>query len=563
MLRSLHIENIALIDRLDLDLSDGFVVLTGETGAGKSIIIDSVNLLLGGRADRDLIKSGESKAVAEGLFDIDPGVSATLLELGIPAEDGELVLSRELSASGKNVCRINGRMVTLSVLRAVGSALVDIHGQHDNQTLLDPLRHLDFLDGYAYNELAPLKGTIAGTYRQWKEVTEAVKAGAGSEGELARREDMLRFQLDEIDAVSPISGEEEALNEESRLLNSAEEVKGALAASVAMLNGGDEDERGALTLLQLAAGNLDGISGISKKYADLKTRLVEASYAVEDAAAELRTLREDVPEDRYRLDEVNARLDKIYQLKRKYGKTVDDVLGYRAAAEKELLQMADKRTFLEKGEAEIAKLRDHLYGQSKKLSETRRTAAKALERAVLEELAQLGMEKSTFEIRFAPFPEKERAHFSENGLDSAEMMLSTNPGEPVRPLQKVASGGELSRVMLAFKSVESGVFNRACMIFDEIDTGISGRISAVVGKKMRLLARRGQVLCVTHSAQIAAMADSHLLIEKTEKNGRAVTSVRELSEAEREQELARIISGEEPGKSALAHAKALLESFPR
>ncbi len=563
MLRSLHIENIALIDRLDLELSEGLVVLTGETGAGKSILIDAVNLLLGGRADKDLIKSGAEKAVSEGLFDLDDGVAAQILELGIPAEDGELVLSRELSLSGRNTCRINGRIVPLSTLRAVGAALVDIHGQHDNQALLDPAKHLDFLDGYAAKALSPIKEDVAKSYANWREVTEAVKAGAGSEAELARREDTLRFQVEEIGAAAPVSGEEEALNEESRLLGKAEDIRYSLSAAVALLNGGDEDERGALALLQLSAERLGEIAGISKKYADIKARLDEACYAVEDATIELRTLREDVPEDRYRLEEVNARLDRLYQLKRKYGSTVGEVIAYREKAEKELLEMEDKRAFLEKGEAEIARLKKALYENSKKLSDARRKAAKELSSAVLAEMAQLGMEKAEFEIKFAELSDIERARFCENGMDSAEMLLSTNPGEPVRPLHKVASGGELSRIMLAFKSIECGVFDRSCMIFDEIDTGVSGRISTVVGQKMRAISKGRQVLCVTHSAQIAAMAKSHLLIEKTEKNGRTLTSVRKLSMEERELELARIISGAHPGKSALAHAKELLKTAGR
>lgn len=563
MLRSLHIENIALIDRLDLELSEGLVVLTGETGAGKSILIDAVNLLLGGRADKDLIKSGAEKAVSEGLFDLDEGVATQVAELGIPAEDGELVLSRELSLSGRNTCRINGRIVPLSALRAVGAALVDIHGQHDNQALLDPAKHLDFLDGYAAKALSPIKEDVAKSYANWREVTEAVKAGAGSEAELARREDMLRFQVEEIGTAAPVSGEEEELNEESRLLGKAEDIKYSLSAAVALLNGGDEDERGALALLQLAAERLGEIAGISKKYADMKARLDEACYAVEDATIELRTLREDVPEDHYRLEEVNARLDRLYQLKRKYGSTVDEVIAYREKAEKELLEMEDKRAFLEKGAAEIARLKKALYENSKKLSDARRKAAKELSSAVLTEMAQLGMEKAEFEIRFAELSDIEHARFSENGMDSAEMLLSTNPGEPVRPLYKVASGGELSRIMLAFKSIECGVFDRACMIFDEIDTGVSGRISTVVGQKMRAISEGRQVLCVTHSAQIAAMAKSHLLIEKMEKNGRTLTSVRKLSMEERELELARIISGAHPGKSALAHAKELLKTAGR
>ena len=560
MLRSLHIENIALIDRLDLDLSEGMVVLTGETGAGKSIVIDAVNLLLGGRADRDLIKSGAEKAVAEGLFDLHPGVLPLVEELGLNTEDGELVLCRELSLSGRNVCRVNGRIVPLSALRAIGAALVDLHGQHDHQSLLDPEKHLVFLDGFAAKELAPLKEEVAQRYARWREVTEAVRKGAGSEAELARREDMLRFQVEEICAVSPVAGEEEELLEESRMLSRAEDIKNALSAAVALLNGGDEDERGALTLLQLAADRMGDIAGISQKYADLKEKLDEACYAVEDATIELRSLREDVPDDRYRLEEVNARLDRLYKLKRKYGSTVEEVIAYRERAEKELLEMEDKRAFLEKGEAEIARLKQELYESSKRLSLARRKAARALEAAVLKEMAELGMEKAAFEFRFSEILDIDRAHLTENGMDSAEMLLSTNPGEPVRPLHKVASGGELSRIMLAFKSVECGVFDRPCMIFDEIDTGISGRISAVVGQKMKKLSTGRQVLCVTHSAQIAAMADCHLLIEKKEKNGRAVTSVRQLETEERELELARIISGEKPGVSALAHAKELLQA---
>ncbi len=560
MLTRLYIENIALIDRLDLPLSAGFNVLTGETGAGKSIIIDAVNLLLGGRADRDLIRSGRENAVAEGIFDVSPAVREKLGALGVEAEEGQLILSRELSSSGRNVCRINGRLASLSLLRETGALLVDVHGQHQNQTLLSPEQHLAFLDHFAKGELSKEISAVRECYGQWDALRRKLQKGFGTEAERARRSDMLTFQIDEIDGVNPQPDEEEALLSERELLSHAEQIQTALSGACGDIYGtdGEEETMGALALLQQAAARLEEIAPVHSRYETACQKLREAGYALEDVAMDVRSMREEDAFDPYRLNEVEERLSQLHSLKKKYGATIGEVLAFRAAAQKELEQMESDRILAEEGEKQLAALRKTLYDRCVRLSEKRREQAVRLEEQMLSELHDLGMEKAAFALRFAPVPSSEQAEFRPDGFDQVEMLLSTNPGEPVKPLQKVASGGELSRIMLAFKSVEAELFSRPCLIFDEIDTGISGRIAAVVGRKMHALSKFHQVLCVTHSAQIAALADAHYLIEKTQREGGTTTAVRRLDGEERVAEVARIISGDVPSAAALDHARSLI-----
>ena len=562
MLTRLHIENIALIDRLDMPMSAGFNVLTGETGAGKSIIIDAVNLLLGERADRELIKSGTDRALAEGVFEVSGPLEKKLLDLGIETEEGQVILSRELSASGRNLCRINGRLSGLSLLRSAGALLVDVHGQHQNQTLLSPEHHLAFLDHFARNQLADDLQSVRECYEQWESLRAKLKKGFGTEAERARRSDMLAFQIEEIDAVAPAAGEEEALLEARELLSHAEQIQISLEGACADVYGEDDDGRnpGALALLQQAASRMEEIAAVHPRYEEACQKLREAGYALEDVGMELRSMREEDVFDPYRLNQVEERLERLHGLKRKYGATVEEVIAFRERAQKELEQMEESRILAEQGEKKLAQLREELYQQSAGLSQKRRKQAKLLEAQMLDQMKDLGMEKAAFEVHFAPLAPMERAEFRPDGIDQVEMLLSTNPGEPVKPLHKVASGGELSRIMLAFKSVEADLFSRPCLIFDEIDTGISGRIAAVVGRKMHQLSQNHQVLCVTHSAQIAAMADAHYLIEKSQKGEKTSTTVQLLGEEEHVLEVARIISGDTPSGSAVDHARALISS---
>lgn len=558
MLSKLFIQNIALIDRLDMSVSAGFNVLTGETGAGKSIIIDSVNLLLGERADRELIQSGQERALAEGVFDIPEGpLLSQLQDLGVEPEEGQIILSRELSSGGKNLCRINGRLASLSLLKSVSDLLVDIHGQHEHQTLLSPDRHLPYLDAFAAGKLQSLKAKVAQEYGEYRALCSQIKQGFGTAEERERRIDMLTYQIGEIEAAALVAGEEEALKAERSRMQNAEHIQTALSGAYTALQG-EEESAGALSLLNSGALLLGEISSYDEQYAALSAKMKDIYYSLEDISFELRNLRESSAFDPFRQEQVEERLDLIHRLCKKYGSTTQDVLNYLQRAREELDGMEQSRILAQQSEQLKAAKRAGLYQLCIELSEARQEAAKELEERILEQLKQLGMDKARFSMQFSPLPRLEEAQFTKNGLDHAQMLLTTNPGEPLKPLHKVASGGELSRIMLALKSIQANVDSKPCLIFDEIDTGISGRIADVVGEKMRALSRTHQVICVTHSPQIAAKADAHYLIKKSEKGGRAITSVSKLDEENHILEIARIASGARPSQAAIAHARELV-----
>ncbi len=561
MLERLCVTHIALIDRLDIEIPRGFTVLTGETGAGKSIVIDAVNLVLGGRADRDLIQTGQDKASVEALFVIEEKALAEALEArGVELEEGgELVLSRELSAAGRNTCRVNGRMGGVSLLRDASELLIDIHGQHEHQTLLRASSHLEFLDQFGKERIEPIKDALLAQIKAWRSTQKMLRGNWGDEAERERRADALSMQVREIDKAALQDGEEELLLEERAVLANAETLQNAFGEAFFALEG-PEDGDGALAGVKWAGKRLEAVTALSANYESLRQRLEEAYYGLEDIAIEIRQLRDDATFDPYRYEEVEHRLETIDKLKRKYGGSIAEILAFRSQAAKELDDLEQWRAFAEEGGKKLRALEDELYAQSQELSEARRDAAEALANALLRELADLGMDKAQFAVALAPLPEQTPGMaFSANGLDEAEMLLSTNPGEPLKPLQKVASGGELSRIMLAFKSVAAGAGGCETLIFDEIDTGISGRIAAVVGEKMRAIARKHQVICVTHSPQIAAMADAHYLIEKQDMNGKTTTYIRLLDEEGHIQEVARIVSGQDASSQAVAHARDLVE----
>lgn len=561
MLSRLYIENIALIERLDLELQRGFNVLTGETGAGKSIIIDSVGLVLGGRADRELIKTGKEKAFVEAVFGIDsPVLLQKLREKGLEAEDGQLILSRELSLSGRNVCRINGRLCSLSVLKECADLLVDLYGQHEHQALLDEDKHIDYLDSFAAPVLGNLLEKVRSGYEQWRELCARLKKGFGTEAERARQADYLQHQVEEIEAANLQIGEEESLTSERAILANAEKIIAALEQCTHCLSE-LEEAAPALSLLRQACSEMESIASYSSDYEGAKNRLNDAYYQLEDLDHDLRQMKSNVLFDPYRQEEIEARLDTIYKLKRKYGASIEEILAYRDTAEQELLQLEQAAALAKEGEEQKKKLEKELYALCGELSEKRKEQAEELRKAVVGQLADLGMEKARFGARFAPLPPlDEHTPFTAKGLDQIELLLSANPGEELKALHKVASGGEMSRIMLSFKSIEAERIERPVLIFDEIDTGISGRISSAVGEKMCQLARSHQVLCVTHSAQIAAMADAHYLIEKHQTGEKTATTVSLLGPQEHIAEVARIIGGSYATEEGMRHASALIKS---
>lgn len=560
MLKQLYIQNIALIDRQQIEFYNGFSVLTGETGAGKSIIIEALNFVLGERASRELVKSGEEKASVEAVFQLkaDEPVWEALGEQGVECEaDGDLTLYREFSLSGKNVCRANGTLINASALKLIGDALVDIHGQHAHQSLLDEKKHIVLLDRFAGRDVLELKSRVAAAYHHAAEAKRLLAAAQYNEQERARRCDLLSYQIREIEAANLVPGEEEQLEEQRGLLQNAQAVLEGLEGASGALIGGENDEGGALAFLSVALRLLDGISRFRADYAQLAEKLHALYYDLEDASFTLRGYRSDFSFEPEMLDEIETRLELISTLKRKYGADISEILLFRekSAAELDLIDNAEeRREQLAAQYAEAKRVYDEL---SADLSEKRKLAAERLSAQLLPELCDLGMPYAAFEVRFAALGGEVP---SANGVDSVEFLLSTNRGEPVKALSKVASGGELSRIMLSFKSVLADLDGIPTMVFDEIDSGISGQIGTALAVKMRQIARNHQVLCITHLPQIAAYANQQYYVYKEESGEHTRSNAVKLEESERAGEIARIMGSSSGDAVALEHAQRLIDA---
>ena len=535
MIESLHIENIAVVKSLDVDFKEGMTVLSGETGAGKSIIIDSLNLLLGGRADKELIRTGESRSEVSAVFSrLTDGTVSLLSELGFEVEDS-VMLSRVMTHSSSSA-RLNGRAIPVSVLREIGSTLFNIHGQNDNQQLMDPRNHVHLLDRYV--GAGELGRTYAEQYRSVLSLRAELDALERDQREVARLSEMLRYQVAEIDAVKLKVGEEDALTDLATRLRAAEQIEKSCHVVERALEGGEKG-RGAIFLVERAAAAMEAISDAVGEAEKLSIRLNDIRYELEDIAASLGDINAFGGEDVLsKLDRTEARLDAIAKLKRKYGSTEEEILAFRkeCAERLEQLEHADER--MEDLSEEIRKAEAEAKKTALALSELRRRGAKGLTEAVCQTLSFLDMPKVRFEVGI-----QRAADFRAYGLDEVEFLISTNPGEPLLPMAKIASGGELARIMLSLKNVLNECDGVDTVIFDEIDTGISGKTSRKVGIKLKEIGRSAQVLCVTHSAQIASLAHRHLYISKTEEDGRASTSLRELDAEGRVEEIARILGG--------------------
>ena len=553
MLERLLIENIALIERLDLEPGPGFIVFTGETGAGKSIIIDGINLVLGSRGSRELISYGKQKCRVEAVFDISdkPSVLHKLAELEIEAEDGRLVIARELTTAGKSLCRVNGVILPLNLLKGVTDLMVDVHGQHEHQSLLDEANHLGVIDAYMAEEIIPKREAVNAVFEEYSAVRAKLNSGFLSEAERERRIDILNYQINEIEKASLSVEEEERINEELKVLTNAERITESLNSSAELLTG----ENGAVASLKRAVDGLSGISELSAQFGEIYSRLGDLYYELEDAAYSVRDMRLNADFDPKRIDELETRLDVIDSLKHKYGRTVAEVLEFVKNASDELEELtgdASRREELEKKKRALAA---EYKEKAASLTEARRASASKLCSLAEEQLKALGMKKARLSAEFSPFVDEPRY----NGADDVRLLLSANEGEPLKPLSKVASGGELSRIMLALKTVITDADEIPTLIFDEVDTGISGLTANTVGLRMKRIANRHQVLCVTHLPQIAAFADTHFVVSKHEEGGRTVTKVRRLSDAERPYELARIMGAEGGAAAAVSHAEELIK----
>lgn len=552
MLSKLYIENVALINKLEIDFEKGFNVLTGETGAGKSIIIDAVNLVLGERATKELIKTGADKAKVVAVFDVlkNDAVNAILEETGIECED-ELILSRELSMQGKNVCRINSAPVTLAVLKKVSDILVDIHGQHEHQKLMDEDSHIYFLDAFGGKEIAKQKEKTEYLSKRYHEIRKKMLSGFMSEAERERELDILSFRINEIESAALRIGEDEELKEERKLLNNAEKIMNAIESAYYML-AGDKD---ALSALSMAASEMSSVSEFSKEYAQMTEKLNDVYYAAEDIREELRDMKLNFDFDPSRIDEVEQRIDLLSTLKRKYGGSIESVLEYKKECEKELDALLKSAQENEKYLSELADIKTEYAKESAILSDIRKSVAKELETRLLKELSELGMEKARFEVAFS---QKCEEAFDENGMDNAVFMLSANSGEALKGLAYVASGGEMSRIMLSFKTVFADNDDIETMIFDEIDTGISGKVADAVGEKMKKIAKKRQVICVTHLPQIAALSENHHEVIKKDDGEKTVVEVKLLDEDGAVKAIAKMLGGSEFEETALEHARQLV-----
>ncbi|MCC8159763.1 MAG: DNA repair protein RecN [Oscillospiraceae bacterium] len=555
MLNQLSIKNVAVIDRLDVDFHGGVSVLTGETGAGKSIIIDSINMILGDRANKELVRYGTDKAVVQGIFDAPKSVCDALESNDIDVDGGEVVITRQITKDGKSVARINGMAVTLNILRALADELINIHGQHDNQALLTPARHSDFLDAYADNEeyINQYKAILS----KKRETEKKIASLEMDEQEKMQRIDLLEYQVNEIKKASLEKGEEEDLKKQRDIYANAEKITSSVSEAYRNIYGGDE-EQSAYDGISIAVDAMSGISDLNPQLGAIYDSLSTIMYTLEDTAHELKEFGDSVEFDEQTLNDIEERLDLISKLKRKYGGSIEEILEYLAKAESDLneIMLSDEKT--NELKAELKSINKDLSEKGRILSERRKKAALTLEKAIEKSLGELNMEKSRFCVKV----DSDNA-FYENGMDKVEFLISTNPGEPLKPLAKIASGGELSRVMLAIKSILADSDGVDTLIFDEIDTGVSGKAALSIAKKLSDIGANKQVICITHLPQLAAAADNHYLISKDTDGDMARTTLTELDEEGRENELARIIDGGEVTETALSHAREMLKNAKR
>ena len=548
MLDLLHIENIAIIEQADIQFRPGFNALTGETGAGKSIVIDALSAVLGQRASRDLIRTGSDHAFVSAVFSQIP--QALGADMGIEDRE-EWLLQREIYADGKNVCRLNGRPMTVSQLRAIGNRLLNIHGQHDGQQLLDETQHILYLD--QYGRYSPLQDSYAAKYAALQEIRSQMDALQMDESEKARRIDTLRFQINDLERADLQAGEEEELLERRNLLRNGEKFISAIQGADFCLSG-DDQQAGALSLLRQAQEQLASVRNMSDSFSQLYERLEAVYSEVYDISYTVQEKKDEFDFAPGELDEVESRCDQLYRLKKKYGATVEDMLAYLEKCRQELDQIAFADDTLAILQKKLEKAEKEALTAARELSKQRRIVAKELEERILTELRELNMGSIRFEVAFA---EKKP---DVSGIDEVRFLMSANVGEELRPIQKIASGGELARIMLAMKNVFSQQEQIGTMVFDEVDTGVSGRAAQKVAEKMARISRQKQVLCVTHLPQLAAMADTHFSVEKGVLDGRTFTRVQELTRAQRREELARLTGGEQITQTMLEGAEELLSA---
>ena len=553
MLRELSIRNFAIIDDLTVSFAEGLTVLTGETGAGKSIIIDAVNILAGGRGSTEFIRHGEKKAELGGLFQVNNEhhpIYAKLEEHGIEIEEGTIILRRDLNDSGKSICRVNGKLVPLSVLREIGGSLIDIHGQHENQELMDEKFHIHLLDQFAHYELQEVKVKYDESYESYRQLKREFAELSMDEQRTAQRIDLYQFQIQELEQAALRIDEEEELSEErTRLMNFHKIFERANLAYNAI--SGDSNGLDTIGNAMRALEDIVMLDSIFKEPAEAVT---SSFYTLQDAAYQIKNALDDLEYDEQRLNEVEQRLALYQQMKRKYGTTVEEILAYYEKIEEELTQLMNRDETLQKNEQLLAKMEADLDKLANELTIIRKENALKLSNAIMNELRFLHMEKAQFIVHFEALN-----HFDANGKDNIAFYISTNVGEPPKSLPKVASGGELSRMMLALKTIFSTSNGITSIIFDEVDTGVSGRVAHAIAEKIAAVSINSQVLCISHLPQVAAMADHQYYIKKQVEHDRTFTTITEMQPQERIEEISRMMSGAEITELTLQHASELIQ----
>lgn len=547
MLSLLHIENIAVIEQADISFDRGFNILTGETGAGKSIVIDAISAILGQRAYRDMIRTGSDSASVRAVFTDVPHFD-WFDENGVEY-DPEIVIQRQIHLDGRNVCRVNGTLVTVSILHKLGIRLINIHGQHDSATLFDEENHLSFLDAFADNE--PLRSDYAEKYHAVAALRKEIQQKTMDEGEKLRRMETLRYQIDEISRANLEAGEDEILEQRRKMLQNAEKLSDGLQEASACLYGDDESD-GAASLIAQAERALAKLSRYTDAFQSAHDKVADLMYQVQDVAEEVRDLEGDLSYSADELEQIESRLDVIHKLRRKYGVTCADILEYLEKAKVELDEITFADDHIARLKKKLSQAEQIAWSAAESLRMNRKEAAERLSQRILSELAQLDMPRVQFACEFT------QTELAANGADAVAFYMSANAGEALKPLSKVASGGELARIMLAMKNVLAEKDSVNTLIFDEVDTGVSGRAAQRVAEKLKSVAAHKQVLCVTHLPQLAALADTHLLIAKAERDGRTYTTVTPLDIEGRKRELARIIGGTHITETTLKSAEEML-----
>ena len=558
LLQELTIKNFAIIHDLSLTFEVGMTVLTGETGAGKSIIIDAVGLLAGGRGSNEYIRHGESKCALEGLFSMEGNTTTyqLLKEYDIESENDDVIIQRDIHRNGKNVCRVNGRLVNIATLRLIGETLIDIHGQNEHQELMNPEKHLMMLDQFGDESLQKTKDTYRATFSNYSKTKRAYLKWQNSEQEFAQRLDMLKFQANDIEMAELMDREEDELLEEKNLLMNYQKITNALSESYDALQG---KENNGIDLIGRAMSEMNSIEEIDRTYKQFSEVITSSYFQLQEVASDILREMDQMAFDENRLNEIEKRLELIYQLKRKYGESVEEIKSYYEKINTEIDQLQNREDHVDSLKTEMETLSRELIEKGESLSEMRQAAAEKLEEAIHEQFKELFMEKVVLKVHFFEKNKEDRlskAH--ETGLDRIEFYIATNPGEPLKPLVKVASGGELSRIMLAMKTIFSKTQGLTSIIFDEVDTGVSGRVAQAIANKIYMVALHSQVLCITHLPQVAAMANHHLFISKTIIDERTETHVTALAKDEKIDEVARMLAGTEITKLTIEHAKELI-----